>query len=47
VAAVASNGLLMKSLNGNGVTRMPPSGPLSACRIRQFQIWVNNGNQNN
>jgi hypothetical protein len=47
VATVAANGLLMKSLNGNGVTRMPPSGPLSACRIRQFQIWVNKGYQNN
>jgi hypothetical protein len=47
VATVAANGLLMKSLNGNGVTRMPPSGPLSTCRIRQFQIWVNNGYQNN
>lgn len=47
VAAVASNGMLMNSLNGNGVTRMPPSGPLSACRIRQFQIWVKSGYQNN
>lgn len=47
VAAVASNGLLIKSLKGTGVTRMPPSGSLSACRIRQFEIWVNNGYLNN
>lgn len=47
VAAVASNGLLIKSLKGNGVTRMPPSGSFSACRIRQFEIWVNNGYLNN
>lgn len=47
VAAVASNGLLIKSLNGTGVTRMPPGNPLSACRIRQFEIWVSNGFLNN
>jgi hypothetical protein len=43
IATVASSGLLIKSLNGTGVTLMPPSGTLSACRKRQFQIWVNNG----
>jgi hypothetical protein len=47
VATVASSGLLIKSLKGSGVTLMPPSGTLSACRIRQFQIWVNNGYKNN
>ena len=47
VASAASDGLLMKSLTGNGVPRMPPSGPLSACRIRQFQIWISNGHSNN
>jgi hypothetical protein len=47
VATVAANGLLMNSLNGTGVTRMPPGSPFSVCRIRQFEIWVNNGYLNN
>lgn len=47
VATVASNGALMNSLNGAGVTKMPPTGSLSACRIKQFQTWVNNGFLNN
>ncbi len=47
VSAAASNGLLMKSLRGEGVTRMPPSGSLSECRIRQFGLWVENGYPNN
>jgi hypothetical protein len=47
VSAVASNGLLMKALTGNGVTKMPPSGSFSACRIRQFEIWINNGYPDN
>lgn len=47
VAVVASSGLLMNSLNGNGVTKMPPSVTFSACRIKQFQTWVSNGFLNN
>ena len=47
VATVASNGLLIKSLNGTGVPRMPPAGFFSACRIRQFDIWIKNGFLNN
>jgi hypothetical protein len=47
VQTVAASGLLMKSLTGNGVTRMPQSGSLSACKIRQFQIWIANGYLNN
>jgi hypothetical protein len=47
VATVASSGLLMNSLKGNGVTRMPVGTTFSTCRIRQFEIWVNNGFQNN
>ena len=47
VATVASSGLLIKSLKGDGVTKMPQSGSLSACRIRQYKIWVNNGFLNN
>jgi hypothetical protein len=47
VAAAASNGSLINALKGNGVTRMPPGGSFSACRIRQFEIWINNGHLNN
>lgn len=43
VQASAANGSLMNSLNGNGVSKMPKGGSFSACRIRQFQIWINNG----
>ena len=47
VAAIASNGLLIKALKGTGVTKMPPAGSFSTCKIRQFVIWVNNGFLNN
>jgi hypothetical protein len=47
VATVASSGLLIKSLKGTSVTKMPPAGYFSACKIRQFEIWVNNGFLNN
>lgn len=47
VATQAANGMLLKSLNGTGVTKMPVGTSFSACRIRQFQIWINNGFLNN
>ncbi|HKK43693.1 MAG TPA: c-type cytochrome domain-containing protein [Bacteroidales bacterium] len=47
VAAAAANGSLMNALKGNGVTLMPPSGSLSTCQIRQFEIWIANGYANN
>jgi hypothetical protein len=47
VAATASSGSLINALKGNGVTRMPPGSSFSACRIRQFEIWTNNGYLNN
>ena len=47
VQTIAANGKLMNALKGNGVTKMPPSGSLTACKIRQFQIWINNGYKNN
>jgi mono/diheme cytochrome c family protein len=47
VAASAANGSLMNSLNGTGVTKMPIGGSFSECRIRQFELWVNNGHLNN
>jgi mono/diheme cytochrome c family protein len=47
VKTVAANGVLMNSLNGTGVSKMPKGGSFSACRIRQFQIWINAGYLNN
>ncbi|MCU0462134.1 MAG: hypothetical protein MUF36_08990 [Bacteroidales bacterium] len=47
VASSAANGSLMNSLKGIGVTKMPLGGSFSDCRIRQFEIWVNNGYLNN
>jgi hypothetical protein len=47
VASTASNGSLLNSLKGNGVTKMPVGGSFSVCRIRQFEIWINNGHLNN
>ena len=48
IQTVAANGSLMNALKGiNGITRMPPGGSLSECRIRQFEMWVNAGSLNN
>jgi hypothetical protein len=47
VAAIATNGTLINALKGNGVPGMPPGGSFSVCRIRQFEIWINNGYLNN
>lgn len=48
VSAIAANGTLMNALKGIGVPRaMPPGAAFSSCRIRQFEIWVNNGHLNN
>ncbi|MGD0756145.1 MAG: hypothetical protein ABR927_13910 [Bacteroidales bacterium] len=47
VQTVASSGMLMNALNGNGVPVMPASGSLSVCKIAQFQIWIRNGMPNN
>jgi cytochrome c5 len=47
VQTIASSGLLMNALNGNGVNVMPPSGSLPACNKTQFQIWVTAGIPNN
>jgi hypothetical protein len=33
--------------SGGGVAKMPPSGSLSACRIRQFESWISNGYPDN
>jgi len=47
VATSAANGSLMNSLNGTGVPKMPLGGSFTTCRIRQFEIWVNDGYLNN
>jgi hypothetical protein len=47
VATVASSGVLLNSLKGTGVPRMPVGSTFSTCRIRQFEIWINNGFLNN
>jgi hypothetical protein len=47
VKTTATNGSLMNSLRGNGVSLMPKGSSFSACRIRQFDIWVKNGALNN
>jgi len=47
VQTIALNGVLMNSLRGNGVSLMPKGSSFSACRIRQFDIWIKNGSLNN
>jgi hypothetical protein len=47
VQTIASSGMLMNALKGNTVAKMPPSGSFSTCKIRQFQLWVDNGYLNN
>jgi hypothetical protein len=47
IATVASNGTLLNSLKGTGVPQMPVGSTFSTCRIRQFEIWINNGFLNN
>jgi mono/diheme cytochrome c family protein len=47
VSVIAANGTLMDALRGNGVPKMPPAGSLSTCRIRQFELWIGAGYQNN
>jgi hypothetical protein len=47
VSTIAASGALMNSLRGTGVTRMPQGSVFSTCRIREFEIWVNNGHLNN
>jgi hypothetical protein len=47
VQTAATNGSLMNSLRGNGVSQMPKGSPFSLCRIRQFDMWVKNGALNN
>ena len=47
VAAQATSGKLTGALRDGTYVLMPPSGPLSECRIRQIELWVQAGKQNN
>jgi len=47
VKTTATNGSLMNSLKGTGVSQMPKGSAFTACRIKQFDIWVKNGALNN
>lgn len=47
VSAIAATGVLINALRGNGIPKMPPAGSLSTCRIRQFELWINNGYPDN
>jgi hypothetical protein len=48
VSALAASGALINALKGIGVPRaMPPGSAFTSCRIREFEIWVNNGHLNN
>jgi hypothetical protein len=47
VAAQATSGKLTGVLRDGTYSLMPPSGSLSECRIRQVELWVEAGIQNN
>ena len=47
VTVQASNGKLNGVLRDGTYVLMPPAGALSECRIRQVEIWVQAGFQNN
>ena len=44
IASLASSGKLSGVLRGRGQNvQMPPAGPLPECKIRQVEIWIDNG----
>jgi len=43
----SSNSYLMKKLNGDGTSRMPPGGELSQAKIDSIALWINKGALNN
>lgn len=47
IATIANNGTLINALKGAGVPQMPIGSTFSACRIRQFEIWIKKGSLNN
>jgi hypothetical protein len=36
-----------ETICSTGVTKMPVGSSLSACRVRQFELWIKNGYSNN
>jgi hypothetical protein len=46
ISGIALNGGLMGALTGDGFAQMPPNGALTACQIRMFEMWVENGAPN-
>jgi hypothetical protein len=48
IAILVASGQLMGVLNATSpYLQMPPSGALSPCRIRQFELWIDDGFLNN
>jgi hypothetical protein len=47
ISGYAKNGILMNSLTGNGVPKMPSGSSLIQCNIDQVSIWVKNGASSN
>ena len=47
VAGNAANSLLYRAVTGNGVTRMPPGGSLTAAQVQSIADWINQGALNN
>jgi hypothetical protein len=43
----SSNSYLMKKLNGDGTSIMPPSGQLSQAKIDSIALWIDTGASNN
>jgi hypothetical protein len=43
----SNNSYLMKKLNGDETSMMPPSGQLSQVKIDSIALWINNGALNN
>lgn len=48
IAALANSGQLMNALTAsNGVSQMPPSGPMNNCNIDKITKWIEDGTPNN
>ncbi len=48
ISALANSGKLMDALMGsNGVSQMPPSGPMDDCNIDKITKWIEDGTPNN
>ncbi|MDB5309326.1 MAG: hypothetical protein JWO38_3528, partial [Gemmataceae bacterium] len=43
VAGDPTKSLIVRALKGDGVDRMPPSGPLPAAVVADFELWIRDG----